>query len=64
MNGWTDLSSDINDKIGKNQDKSVSKTSVPSISTDWSTQSISMKSDLSIDKSIPIFISWLLRVYT
>ena len=39
-----------------------------SISTDWSIQSISIKSDLpifidlSIDKSIPIFIDWLLRV--
>ena len=37
-----------------------------SISTDWSIQSISIKSDLpifidlSIDKSIPIFIDWLL----
>ena len=40
-----------------------------SISTDWSTQLISIKSDLpifndlSIDKSIPIFIDWLLRDY-
>ena len=39
------------DKIGKNQDKSIKKMSVSSIST-----------DLSIDKSIPIFIGWLFRV--
>ena len=44
----------------------MNETSVSSISTDWSIQSISMKSDLpisidlSIDKSIPIFIDWLL----
>ena len=42
--------------------------SVSSISTDWSIQSISIISDLpifidlSIDKSKPIFIDWLLRV--
>ena len=52
--------------IGKNHDKSMNETSVSSISTDWSIQSISIKSDLpisidfSIDKSIPIFIDWLL----
>ena len=44
----------------------MNETSVSSISTDWSIQSISIKSDLpifidlSIDKSIPIFIDWLL----
>ena len=51
-----------------NLDKSMNETSVSSISTDWSIQSISIKSDLpifidlSIDKSIPIFIDWPLRV--
>ena len=56
------------DKIGKNQDKSIKKMSVSSISTDLSIQSISIKSDLpifidlSIDKSIPIFIGWLFQV--
>ena len=40
------------DKIGKNQDKSIKKMSVSSISTDLSIQSISIKSDL------PIFIDW------
>ena len=55
------------DEMGKNQDKSINEKSVSSISTDWSMQSISIKSDLlifidlSIDKSIPIFIDWLLR---
>ena len=55
------------DEIGKNQDKSINETSVSSISTDWSNQSISIKSDLpifidlSIYKSIPIFIDWPLR---
>ena len=45
----------------------MNETSVSSISTDWSIQSISIKSDLpifidlSIDKSVPIFIDWLLR---
>ena len=43
------------DEIGKNQDRSINETSVSSISTDWSIQSISIKSDL------PIFIDWLLR---
>ena len=46
----------------------MNETSVSSISTDWSIQSISIKSDvdlpifisLSIDKSIPIFIDWVL----
>ena len=56
------------DEIGKNQDKSMNKASVSSISTHWSIQSISLKSDLPIfivvDKSIPIFIDWLLRVYS
>ena len=39
--------------------------SVSSIFTDWSVNSISIKSnlpiviDLSIDKSVPIFIDWL-----
>ena len=32
------------DKIGKNQDKSINETSVSSISTGWSIQSIAMKS--------------------
>ena len=55
------------DEIGKNRDKSMNETSVSSISTDWSNQSISIKSDLpifvdlSIDKSISIFIDWPLR---
>ena len=55
------------DEIGKNQDKSINEKSVPSISSDWSIQSISIKSDLltfinsSIDKSILIFINWLLQ---
>ena len=46
----------------------MNETSVSSISTNWSMQSISIKSDLpifndlSIDKSIAIFIDWLLRV--
>ena len=39
-----------------NQDKSINETSMSSISTDWSIQSIPVKSDL------PIFIDWLLRV--
>ena len=44
----------------------MNEMSVSSISTDWSIQSISIKSDLpividlSIDKSVPIFIDWLL----
>ena len=66
---WTDVSSVINiDEIGKT--KSINESSVSSISTDSSIQSISSKSDLpifndlSIDKSIPIFIDWLLRDYT
>ena len=48
--------------------KSVNEKDVSSISTDWSIQSISIKSDLpifidlSINKSIPIFIDWLLWV--
>ena len=58
----TDISSDIYRWTGKNQDKSINETSVSSICNDWSIQSISIKSDLSIDKSIPIFIDWLLRV--
>ena len=55
-------------KSVQNQDKSMNETSVWSISTDWSVQSISIKSDLpifndlSIDKSIPIFIDWQFRV--
>ena len=55
------------DEIGKNQDKSMNEASVSSISTHWSIQSISLKSDLPIfivvDKSIPIFIDWLLRPF-
>ena len=54
-----------------NQDESINETRVSSISTDWSIQSISkwIKPDLSIfidisiDKSIPICIDWLLREY-
>ena len=48
--------------------KSINETSVSSISTDWSIQSISIKSDLpifidlSIGKSVPI-IDWLLQAY-
>ena len=38
------------DEIGKHEDKSINETSVSLISTDWSIQSISIKSDL------PIFI--------
>ena len=65
-------------KIGSNQvifidwwRKSVEidkRNKCVSISTDWSMQSISTKSDLPIfidllmDKSIPIFIDWLLLV--
>ena len=47
----------------------MNETRVSSISTDWSIQSISIKPDipifidLSIDKSIVIFIYWLLRAY-
>ena len=57
------------DKIGKNQDKSINETSVSSISTVWSIQSISIKAelpifiDLSIDKSFPIFTDWLLLIH-
>ena len=43
------------DEIGQNQNKSINETSVSSISTDWSLQSISIKSDS------PIFIDRLLR---
>ena len=56
------------DEIGKNQDKLRNEASVLSISTDWSIQSISLKLDLPIfvvvDKWIPIFIDWLLQVYS
>ena len=46
----------------------MNETSVSSISAAWSIQSISIKSDvdlpifisLSFDKSIPIFMDWLL----
>ena len=38
------------------KNKSINETSVSSISTDWSIQSISIKSDS------PIFIDWLLQV--
>ena len=41
-------------EISKNQEKSINETVVSSISTYWSIQSISIKSDLSIDNSIPI----------
>ena len=50
------------DEIAKNQNKSINETCVSSISTDWSIQSISIKSDLpiffdlSIEKSIPILV--------
>ena len=46
----------------------MNETGVSSISIDWSKKSISIKShspifiDLSIDKSIPIFIDWLLLI--
>ena len=49
--------------------KSINETSVSLISTDWSIQSISIKSDLpifidlSIGKSVPIVIDWLLQAY-
>ena len=59
MNSWTDVSS--------LRYKSMNETSVSSISTDWSIQSISdipIFIDLSIDNSIPIFIDWLPRVYS
>ena len=51
---------DIVITIGENQEKSIKQMSVSSIFTDWSIQSISIKSnlpiftDLSIDKSLPI----------
>ena len=54
-------------EIGKSQDKSINEKTVSSISTNWSIQSISIKSDLlffinlSIDKTILIFINWLLQ---
>ena len=56
------------DEISKIKDKSINETSVSSISTDWSLKSISIKSDLpifidlSIDKSITIFVDCLLRL--
>ena len=49
--------------------KWINETSVSSIPTDWSIQSISIKSDLpifidlSIAKLVPIVIDWLLRAY-
>ena len=48
-------------EIGKNQDKSIKKTSVSSISTNWSIQSISINSDLPIfiDLSIDKSIRWV-----
>ena len=56
------------DEIGKSQDKLRNEASVSSISTDWSIQSISLKSDLPIlaivDKLIPIFFDWPLQVYS
>ena len=64
---WTDEQMFLSiwiDEIGKNEDKSINETSASLISTDWSIQSISIKSDLpifidlSIDISIPIFIDW------
>ena len=56
---WTveQMSSDINPWNRKKKAKYINETSVSSISTDWSIQSISIKSDL------PIFIDWLLRLY-
>ena len=54
-NEFSFLDEQMNRYILRN--KSINETSVPSISTDWSTQSISIKSglpifiDLSIDKS-------------
>ena len=45
-------------KLVKIKDKSINETSVSSISTDWSIQSISIKSDL------PIFIDLIYRLTT
>ena len=64
---WTDVYPIWINEIGKNQDKLINVMSVSSISTDWSTQLMSVETDLpifidlSIDKSIPIFVDWLLR---
>ena len=57
MNSWTDVFRYKSMKSEKKQAKYINETSVSSISTDWSIQSISIKSDL------PIFIDWLLRLY-
>ena len=48
-------------EIGKTQDKSIKKTSVSSISTNWSIQLISINSDLTIfiDLSIAKSIRWI-----
>ena len=48
-------------EIGKTQDKSIKKTSLSSISTNWSIQSISINSDLPIfiDLSIDKSIRWV-----
>ena len=57
------------DEIGKHQRKTDKRNECVIEFTDWSIQSISIKSvllifiDVLIDKSIPIFIDWLLRAY-
>ena len=66
MNRWKDIIR-LRYRSMKSVKIKINETSVSSISTDWSIQSISIKSvfpifiDSSIDKSIPIFIDWLLR---
>ena len=45
------------EEIGKNQDKSINETSVSSISTDWSIQSISIKSHSPIFNRLTIINS-------
>ena len=62
--GWTDEQIDLPiwmDEMGKNQVKSINATSVSSISTDWSIQSIWIKSDLPIFIDLSIVIDWLFR---
>ena len=45
------------DEIGKNKDKSINETSLSSISTDWSIQSISIKPLNDFSR----FIDWQIR---
>ena len=65
MNRWKDIIR-LRYRSMKSVKIKINETSLSSISTDWSIQSISIKSvfpifiDSSIDKSIPIFIHWLL----